>query len=85
LKFFAFKSTNYHHECALNPLKYQVTAMEMGMRQAADLPGPGEYENFDRDHRDVHLTKLAGKFSESARMGRDLAMAEAAQVSKCVR
>ena len=59
--------------------------MEMGMRQAADLPGPGEYENFDRDHRDVHLTKLAGKFSESARMGRDLAMAEAAQVSECGR
>jgi hypothetical protein len=58
----------------------KVTAMEIKLRQTCDLPGPGEYDNYDRDHRDIHLSKLAGKFSETARMGRDLAMSEAAKV-----
>jgi len=58
----------------------KVTAMAMNLRQIAGLPGPGEYDNYDREHRDVHLTRLAGKFSETTRMGRDLAMAEAAKV-----
>jgi hypothetical protein len=65
----------------------KVTAMELDLRQIADLPGPGEYDNYDREHRDVHLTRLAGKFSETTRMGRDLAMAEAARVhsATCLR
>lgn len=58
----------------------QVTAMEMNLRQVADLPGPGEYDDYDREHRQIHLKGLAGKFSETIRMGRDLAQAEAAQV-----
>jgi hypothetical protein len=54
--------------------------MQMDLRQAADLPGPGEYENYDRDHRPVHISGLTGKFSETVRMGRDLTMAELAKV-----
>ena len=54
--------------------------MEMNLRQVADLPGPGEYDDYDREHRQIHLKGLAGKFSETIRMGRDLAQAEAAQV-----
>jgi len=62
----------------------KVTAMAMNLRQIAGLPGPGEYDNYDREHRDVHLTRLAGKFSETTRMGRDLAMAEAAKVHSAI-
>ena len=58
----------------------QMTAMDMTLRRVADLPGPGEYECFDREHRDVHLTRLAGKFSETVRMGRDLTQRELAKV-----
>ena len=54
--------------------------MEMSLRQVADLPGPGEYDDYDRDHRQIHLNRLAGKFSQTVRMGRDLAQAEAAKV-----
>ena len=56
----------------------KMTAMDMSLRQTADLPGPGEYDNYDRDKRDVHCAKLAGRFSKTIRMGRDLSISEAA-------